>query len=158
MNQDEFYMSKALQLGREAMEANSGGPFGAIVVMGGKIVGVGKNMVTSSNDPTAHAEINAIRDACQKLGTFDLSGSTIYTSCEPCPMCLGAIYWARAERIVFSATREDATEIAGFDDAHFYGEVNASWQERVIKYAIISRTEGRRLFEEWRAGEDRMMY
>jgi tRNA(Arg) A34 adenosine deaminase TadA len=158
MNQDEYYMSKAVELGREAMRANSGGPFGAVVVMDDKIVGEGKNTVTSGNDPTAHAEINAIRNACDKLGTFDLSSSTIYTSCEPCPMCLGAIYWARVEKVVFSATREDAAEIAGFDDAHFYEEISASWEERAIKYAVISRKEGIRLFEEWRAREDKTMY
>ena len=110
------YLKKAINLATKGMEANGGGPFGAIIVdKNGKIVGQGHNKVTSTNDPTAHAEIVAIRNACENLNTFQLEGCTIYTSCEPCPMCLGAIYWARPDRIIFAAGREDAAKI-GFDD------------------------------------------
>ncbi|MGC2236356.1 MAG: nucleoside deaminase, partial [Pyrinomonadaceae bacterium] len=115
MEKDEYFMSRAITLAQNGMDSNAGGPFGAIVVRHGEIIGEGSNRVTSTNDPTAHAEITAIREACQKLGSFQLENCTIYTSCEPCPMCLGAIYWARPERVVFACTREDAAKI-GFDD------------------------------------------
>lgn len=139
------------------MNAKLGGPFGAIVVKDQKIVGHGQNQVTSSLDPTAHAEVNAIRDACQQLKTFELSGCTLYTSCEPCPMCLGAIYWARIDRIVFAATRHDAAS-ANFDDEWLYKEVALPWQERRLDCQQIGQPEAMELFDEWNAKSDKIRY
>src|SRR3954465_1934470 len=113
------YMARAIELARRGVEKNSGGPFGCVVVKGGEIVGEGNNRVTSTNDPTAHAEVVAIREACKSLNTFQLDGCSIYTSCEPCPMCLGAIYWARPAKVFFACTREDAAAV-GFDDQLIY--------------------------------------
>ena len=158
MRGDIYYMQKAIELGRTSMEHKNGGPFGAIVVKDGEIIGEGMNSVTNDNDPTAHAEVMAIRNACKKVGSYSLEGATLYTSCEPCPMCLGAIYWSRISRIVFAATREDATKVAGFDDDHFYDEMNSSWEDRKIEFQEISRKEGQRLFEEWRLKSDKRMY
>ena len=114
-DQDRKFMTRAIELAKNGVEANAGGPFGCVVVKNGEIVGEGNNRVTSTNDPTAHAEIIAIRNACKRLDSFQLDGCTIYTSCEPCPMCLGAIYWARPERVFYACTRRDAANI-GFDD------------------------------------------
>lgn len=158
MNTDDKFMQRAIELGRESMDQNTGGPFGAVIVFDNKIIGEGKNLVTSQNDPTAHAEINAIRDACKNQGSHSLDGAVLYTSCEPCPMCLGAIYWARIGTIVFAATREDATRIAGFDDDHFYEEINASWENRKKEYRQILRPEGRKLFKAWKQKSDKKMY
>jgi tRNA(Arg) A34 adenosine deaminase TadA len=158
MNTDDKFMFRAIELGMESMDQNTGGPFGAVIVLDNKIIGEGKNSVTSQNDPTAHAEINAIRDACKNLGSYSLQGTVLYTSCEPCPMCLGAIYWARIGRIVYAATREDATRIAGFDDEFFYDEMNMPGKDRKIEYLQILGTEGRRLFEAWRLKPDKDMY
>jgi tRNA(Arg) A34 adenosine deaminase TadA len=155
---DEYFLQKAIALGRQGLLANKGGPFGAIVVLDGEIIGRGQNEVTSGNDPTAHAEVNAIRRACQRQGTFHLPGSVLYTSCEPCPMCLGAIYWAHIERVVFSTTRYDASEIAGFDDAHFYSEVMAPWNRRKMQHTQLLHEEGLRLFREWTDKKDKTMY
>src|SRR6266850_2542492 len=119
----EKFMRAAIQLSLSKMRANCGGPFGAVVVRKGKIVGKGWNQVTSSNDPTAHAEVVAIRDACRQLGNYQLTDCDVYTSCEPCPMCLGALYWARPRRVVYASTRDEAAE-AGFDDAFIYLEIN----------------------------------
>src|SRR5579871_475778 len=120
---DIQYLQQAIDLAREGVEQARGGPFGCVIVRDGEVVGKGANGVTSTNDPTAHAEIVAIRDACQRLGTYQLSECTVYASCEPCPMCLGALYWARPKRVVFAATRHEAAE-AGFDDAFIYQEIN----------------------------------
>ena len=157
MSRDEFYIQKAIALGRASM-TNNGGPFGAIVVLNDEIIGEGQNAVTSKNDPTAHAEISAIRNACSNKKSYSLEGATLYTSCEPCPMCLGAIYWARISRIVYAATRDDATDIAGFDDDHFYEEMNSSWEGRKIASLEINREEGRQLFQEWKLKSDKRMY
>ncbi|MEQ9443629.1 MAG: nucleoside deaminase [Cyclobacteriaceae bacterium] len=154
---DAYFISVAIELAREGMQANLGGPFGAIVVRDQKIIGRGQNRVTSSHDPTAHAEVNAIRDACQQLDTFVLDGCTLYTSCEPCPMCLGAIYWARIARIVFAATREDAAR-GQFDDAWLYQEVMRPWEERDIEFLQLAQGEGAVVFDEWREKEDRVKY
>ena len=116
-SEDQKFMKIAIEIAKEGMLAGKGGPFGAIVVKNSKIIGRGNNCVTSTNDPTAHAEVNAIRDACKNISDFQLTNCTIYTSCEPCPMCLGAIYWARTDRIVYACTREDASKI-DFDDEH----------------------------------------
>ena len=154
--QDDFMMQE-IQLSADNMRANRGGPFGAIIVKDGKIVSTGGNEVTSANDPTAHAEIVAIRRACQKLNTFNLEGCTIYSSCEPCPMCLGAIYWARLDRLCFGGTREDATK-AGFDDSPIYDEVSKDWDKRSKKTCNCCRKAAQKVFEEWIAKPDKISY
>ncbi|MBX2844266.1 MAG: nucleoside deaminase [Flammeovirgaceae bacterium] len=151
------FMQIAIALAVEGVKAGVGGPFGAIVVKGGKIVGRGNNQVTSTNDPTAHAEVVAIRDACKNLGTFQLDGCTIYTSCEPCPMCLGAIYWARPDQLFYACTKEDASE-NGFDDSFIYKELELSWEERKIPTKQISRQEGLETFLTWRNNTDKKLY
>ena len=153
----EKMMRRAIELARDGMTANSGGPFGCVVARGDEIVGEGSNRVTSSNDPTAHAEVVAIRDACSRLGTFQLEGCTIYTSCEPCPMCLGAIYWARPDAIYFAGTREDAAE-AGFDDEHFYNELNKANVDRELPLKALLRDEARAVFQSWIEKPDKTEY
>lgn len=128
---------------------NGGGPFGAIVVRDGKIVGEGVNRVTRNNDPTAHAEVVAIRDACEKLGTFQLEGCAIYTSCEPCPMCLGAIYWARPAKVYFAASKEDAAE-AGFDDAFIYKELELPFSKRSLEIQQGCEQDKNSPFDLWK--------
>jgi tRNA(Arg) A34 adenosine deaminase TadA len=150
-------MRHAVRLSAERMREGAGGPFGAIIVKDGKIVAEGWNCVTSSNDPTAHAEVTAIRAGCAALGTFSLQGCDIYTSCEPCPMCLAAIYWARIDRIFFANTREDAASI-GFDDAHIYVEVCKPIDRRVIPTLQLSVPEAEAVFAEWRAKPDKIPY
>jgi tRNA(Arg) A34 adenosine deaminase TadA len=151
-------MERAIELGREGMQAMRGGPFGAVVVAGnGTIVGEGCNRVTSTNDPTAHAEVTAIRAACAALGTFLLDGCTLYTSCEPCPMCLAAAYWAHVERIVYGATRADAAA-AGFDDALIYEEIGCPPEGRRIPMLRLAGERGAALFDEWMALADRTAY
>ncbi len=150
-------MSRAISLAQNGMDSNAGGPFGAIVVRYGEIIGEGSNRVTSTNDPTAHAEITAIREACQKLGSFQLENCTIYTSCEPCPMCLGAIYWARPERVVFACTREDAAKI-GFDDQFIYEEIEKKIDEREMKIVNFMREEALKVFENWERKADKTEY
>ena len=151
------YLQRAVQLAIKGMRANRGGPFGCLVVKEEEIIGRGVNSVTSTNDPTAHAEIAAIRDACRHLGSFQLSGCTIYSSCEPCPMCLGAIYWARPEQLFYAATRQDAAA-AGFDDDMIYRELTLNPDERTIPMQRVSIPETDTLFEEWRKKEDKLPY
>ena len=158
MNSDDKFILRAIELGRLSIHRSTGGPFGAVVVLNDKIIGEGSNSVTSQNDPTAHAEINAIRNACLHLGSYSLEGAVLYTSCEPCPMCLGAIFWARISKVVFAATKGDASAIGGFDDDHFYEEINAPWEKRIIAHEEIMRAEGQKLFEEWKQNSDRIMY
>ncbi len=141
-------MQQAIQLSYQGMETGKGGPFGAVVVKNGMIVGMGHNQVTATNNPTAHAEVVAIRDACQHLGTFQLEGCELYTSCEPCPMCLGAIYWARPDRVYYANTRDDAAAI-GFDDAFIYDEIPRPLQERKIEMIQLGREEALKAFEKW---------
>ncbi|MEP7149132.1 MAG: nucleoside deaminase, partial [Acidobacteriota bacterium] len=129
MTPHETFMRRAIELAQKGADENLGGPFGCVVVKDGRIVGEGSNQVTSTNDPTAHAEIVAIRSACRELGSFQLDGCVIYTSCEPCPMCFGAIYWARPKGIFIAATREDAAA-AGFDDEVFYSELEKPNDQR----------------------------
>ena len=155
MNQD--FLREAIRLSLEKMEADEGGPFGAIIVRNGEIVGRGWNRVTSTNDPTAHAEIVAIRDACHRLGTFSLAGCEIYTSCEPCPMCFAAIYWSRLERIYYAATCEDATA-AGFDDAPFYRQLSLPPDSRSIQMVQALRQEACEAFTAWLRKVDRVAY
>ena len=154
---DQYFMRKAIELAKQGMEANAGGPFGAIVVKDDMIVGMGYNRVTSTNDPTAHAEVSAIRDACKNLNTHQLDDCVIYTSCEPCPMCLGAIYWARPRKVYFACTREDAAKI-GFDDQYIYDEMGKDLADRKIEIEGIDREEALKVFEAWVEKEDRREY
>jgi tRNA(Arg) A34 adenosine deaminase TadA len=154
---DVRFMRRAIELSRERMNANQGGPFGAVVVKDGAIVAEGWNQVTSANDPTAHAEVVAIREACRKLASFSLSGCEIYTSCEPCPMCLAAIYWARIDRIHYANARGDAARI-GFDDARVYDEVARPIASRTIPMARLLGEEAAAVFREWEAKPDKIEY
>jgi len=151
------FMREAIRLSREKMRRNEGGPFGAVVVHEGKIVGRGWNQVTRVNDPTAHAEVMAIRRACRKLGTFHLDGCHLYTSCEPCPMCLAAAYWARISRIFFAATRKDAAR-AGFDDEFLYREISRPRSRRSLPIEQLLRKEAVETLGEWTAKEDKVPY
>ncbi len=150
-------MMRAVGLAKAGVDANTGGPFGCVVVKDGKIVGEGSNAVTSTNDPTAHAEIVAIRDACRNLGTFQLDGCTIYTSCEPCPMCLGAIYWSRPAAIFYAGTQADAAA-AGFDDEQFYIEMALPNDERQLPMQSLLREEAQTVFRYWIEKPDRTEY
>jgi len=151
------YLREAIRLSIEKMAGNEGGPFGAVIVRNGEIVGRGWNRVTSTNDPTAHAEIVAIRDACSTLKTFSLEGCEIYSSCEPCPMCLAAIYWSRLDRIYYAATCDDA-EAAGFDDRNFYRELGKPAGERSIPMEQALRDEACVAFEVWMKKDNRIRY
>lgn len=153
---DEF-MAAAARLSRDMMQDGQGGPFGAVIVLEARVVGVGHNQVTSANDPTAHAEVVAIREACRKLATFDLSGAVIYASCEPCPMCLSAIYWARLSAVYYANTRSDAARI-GFDDAEIYDEVGKPIEARRLKMVRLPNAEAARAFDEWVKKEDKVRY
>jgi guanine deaminase len=154
---DKKFMMRAIELARSGMESNAGGPFGCVVVKDGEIVGEGNNCVTSTNDPTAHAEVVAIRNACANLGTFQLEACSIYTSCEPCPMCLGAIYWSRPAAIFYAGTREDATA-AGFDDEHFYSEIERPNAERQLAMVSLLREEAQKVFQAWTDKPDKTEY
>ncbi len=155
--QDKQFMQRAIELSRKGMESNEGGPFGAIVVKDGEIVGEGNNQVTSSNDPTAHAEVVAIRNACKNLNSFQLEGCIVYTSCEPCPMCLGAIYWARPDKIFYACSKKDAARI-GFDDDFIYQEINVEIENRSIETRQIMSEEANKVFEAWAAKADKVEY
>lgn len=154
---DKEYLRMAIALSKHGMQNNCGGPFGALIVKDGEIVGRGFNKVTSTNDPTAHAEVVAIRDACHYLNTFQLDGCVLYSSCEPCPMCLGAIYWARPDRLVFACTKEDAASI-GFDDAFIYEEINLKLEERKIKTENLLQNEGFETMKLWLNKNDKKEY
>ena len=149
MTREEKFMLEAIQLSNFGMSNNEGGPFGCIVVKGDEIVGRGNNKVSSTNDPTAHAEITAIRDACRNLGTFQLDDCEIYTSCEPCPMCLGAIYWARPKIVYYANNRQDAADI-GFDDSMIYDEMVVALENRRIPIRPIGRERALEVFEAWK--------
>lgn len=146
---DKQYLERAIELSSKGMKDGRGGPFGCVIVLNDKIVGEGCNMVTSSNDPTAHAEVVAIRDACKNLGTYQLTGCDIYSSCEPCPMCLGAIYWARPRRVVYANTRADAAAIE-FDDDLIYREINATMADRVIPFEHYPHPLAKEVFDAWK--------
>lgn len=150
-------MSKAIAMSIENVTYGRGGPFAALVVKGGEIVGSGVNQVTTSNDPTAHAEIVAIRQACRKLNTFQLNGCDIYTTCEPCPMCLGAIYWARPARVFFANTRDDAKRI-GFDDEFIYEQIAKPIEKRSIAMIPLMRAEALEAFRIWEEKPDKTVY
>ena len=150
------FMKRAIELSIESVK-NGGGPFGAVIVKDGKIVSEASNSVTKNNDPTAHAEVNAIRLAAKKLNTFNLSGCEIYTSCEPCPMCLGAIYWARLDAIYFANNKNDAKNI-GFDDSFIYEEINKPYKKRKIKTIQMMREEALEAFKLWHETDNKIEY
>lgn len=154
---DTRLVREAIRLSRVRMLQGRGGPFGAVVARDGRIVARGWNAVTSTNDPTAHAEVMAIRRACRALGTFSLAGCVLYASCEPCPMCLAAAYWARVDRLVHAATREDAAR-AGFDDALIYRELPLAPEARALPTDRLLRGEAAAVFAEWLARDDRVPY
>lgn len=153
---DREIMQRAIDLAAESVK-NGGGPFGAVVVKDGKVIAESANSVTPDNDPTAHAEVNAIRLACKKLGTFMLDGCEIYASCEPCPMCLGAIYWAHIKTIYYAGTRSDAAK-AGFDDDFIYREININPEKRSVPAFNFMPNEGAAVFKLWLDKEDRTNY
>jgi tRNA(Arg) A34 adenosine deaminase TadA len=157
MTREKKFMQEAIALSKQSLTNDTGGPFGCVIVKDNVIVGRGNNQVTATNDPTAHAEIMAIRDACKNLNSFQLEGCEIYTSCEPCPMCLGAIYWARPAVIYYGNTRSDAKEI-GFDDSMIYDEVKAPIAERIIPAINLEREEANKIFEDWVEKEDKKIY
>ncbi len=156
MKEDQF-MQLAIDLATHNVESGKGGPFGAIIVKDGAIISKACNSVTSTNDPTAHAEVNAIREACNKLHTFDLAGCELYTSCEPCPMCLAAIYWARIDKVYVSANQHDAAE-AGFDDAFLYTEFALPKEKRSIQPITLLAKLGKAPFKAWIAKENKIPY
>ena len=151
------FMLEAIRLSRDRMRRGAGGPFGAVVVRDGKIIARGWNRVTSANDPTAHAEVIAIRAACRKLQSFHLDDCELYTSCEPCPMCLGALYWARPDRIYYANTRADAKAI-GFDDAFIYDELVLPIERRAIPMDQLMRDEALATFDSWKHKTDKTHY
>jgi guanine deaminase len=155
--QDLEFMQIAIVLAAENMRAKEGGPFGAVIVRGGEIIARGGNQVTSANDPTAHAEITAIRIASKSVQSFQLRGCVLYSSCEPCPMCLGAAYWARLDRIVFAATRADAKK-AGFDDAEIYDELSRPPSARKVPMQEVMRAQAVEVFAEWMRMRDKTSY
>lgn len=155
MEKNDF-MKIAIDLATDNVR-NGGGPFGAVIVRNGEIVATGVNRVTSKNDPTAHAEVTAIRSACEKLSTFDLEGFEIYSSCEPCPMCLGAIYWAHLSHLYFAGTQHDAAKV-GFDDAFIYDELEKDIQHRHLPTVHVNHTESLAPFNEWSKKSDKIEY
>ncbi|MGA8492952.1 MAG: nucleoside deaminase [Terriglobales bacterium] len=154
---DNPFMARAIQLSIENVRSGRGGPFGAVITKDGVVVGEATNQVTSTNDPTAHAEVLAIREACKKFGVFDLHGCEIYTSCEPCPMCLGAIYWARIARVYFANDAADASRI-GFDDSLIYRELAMSHSQRKIPMIQMMCKQGLVAFREWENKPDKIAY
>jgi len=154
---DRKFLQQAIELARQGIEEGVGGPFGCIIVRDGEVVGKGSNLVTSTNDPTAHAEVVAIRDACRHLGNYQLTDCDVYASCEPCPMCLGALYWARPRRVIYASTRDEAAE-AGFDDAFIYLEINVAAGERKIPFDHQSLEEAAALFGLWKEKGNKKLY
>ena len=154
---DQDFMQRAIDIARAGMQRKAGGPFGAVVVKDGVIVGEGSNCVTSKNDPTAHAEIQAIRYACEKLGTFSLDGATLYTTCEPCPMCYAAIFWARVAKVIYASDQKGAAR-AGFDDKVLWDDVARPWEQRQLVSQKVPDAEANALFDEWLAMGDKTPY
>lgn len=154
---DIGFMREAIRMSEENVRSGSGGPFGVVIVKDGRIIATGVNTVTSTNDPTAHAEVNAIREACRVLGSFQLDGCDVYSSCEPCPMCLGAIYWARPARLFFANGRRDAARIL-FDDAFIYEELSRTFESRSLPTHQILAEEAARAFELWMRSPYRKAY
>jgi tRNA(Arg) A34 adenosine deaminase TadA len=151
------YLERAIEIARTSMQENKGGPFGCVIVKDDEIIGEGYNMVTTDNDPTAHAEIVAIRNACKKLNTFQLTGCDIYASCEPCPMCLGAIYWARVSKVIYANTRHDAAAVE-FDDDFIYKEISADINKRRIPFIHYPHPKAKEVFDDWMANQHKMKY
>ena len=156
LEREKRFMQKAIDLSIENVK-NNGGPFGAVITRGDEIVATGVNRVTSHNDPTAHAEVNAIPEACRVLGTFDLSGCEIYSSCEPCPMCLGAIYWAHLDKLYYGNTKEDARRI-GFDDEFIYKELDLAPSKRKLPSEEMMHQEALKGFEAWEDNDQKIKY
>ncbi|SNR98638.1 tRNA(Arg) A34 adenosine deaminase TadA [Belliella buryatensis] len=154
---EKSFMKMAIELSQSGMDAGKGGPFGCIVVKDDEVIGMGSNSVSSTNDPTAHAEVVAIRDACQNLKNFQLDGCEIYTSCEPCPMCLGAIYWARPARVFYANTKRDAAN-AGFDDQFIYEELDLPLNERSIPFEQLLNNDAKVVFDNWKKKENKTLY
>ena len=150
-------MEQAIEMAVDNVRAGRGGPFAALVVRDGKVIARGTNQVTSTNDPTAHAEIRAIRTACSRLDTFELDDCVLYSTCEPCPMCLGAIYWARLESVVYASTHQEASA-AGFDDTFIYEELSRPVEQRELPMRRLMSREAQRVFDAWRKYEDRVEY
>ncbi|MFK3960081.1 nucleoside deaminase [Pseudalkalibacillus hwajinpoensis] len=154
---EKDWLTHAIQLASKSVTEHNGGPFGAIVVKDDVVIGEGFNQVTTDHDPTAHAEVVAIRNACQKLGTHQLEGCVVYASCEPCPMCLGAIYWSRPDRVYFAASRHEAAD-AGFDDAVIYNEIEKNPEQRTIPFHHIEMDEKNDPFHNWEKHKNRINY
>ena len=157
MKEEKQHMTEAIELAFSNVKENKGGPFGAVVVKDGKIIGKGANLVTDTNDPTAHAEIVAIREAAKNIGSFELQGCEIYASCEPCPMCLGAIYWARIDKLYYAATKDDAAK-AGFDDSFIYKEFSLPKDQRSISSLQLMRDGAIKVFDAWSGNGDKTPY
>ena len=157
MKTHKAFMSEAVKAALKGMNNNEGGPFGCIVVKDGEIIGRGNNKVTSTNDPTAHAEVTAIRDACKNIGSFQLDGCIVYTSCEPCPMCLGAIYWARPDKVYYGSNQVDAANI-GFDDEFIYKEIPLPYEKRSIPFEQVGREVALEPFQKWSEKQDKIDY
>jgi guanine deaminase len=157
MEPQSKFMKMAIDLARRGMNSGAGGPFGCVIVRNGEVIASGFNSVTSTNDPTAHAEVVAIREACKISGSYQLTGCELYTSCEPCPMCLGAIYWARPDKVFFAAARHDAAA-AGFDDHFIYDELNTPLAQRKISMVGLERDTALKLFEEWNSKVEKKRY
>lgn len=151
------FIERAIELSREGMQSGKGGPFGCVIVKDGKIVGEGCNQVAATNDPTAHAEVVAIRNACKTLNSFQLTGCDVYASCEPCPMCLGAIYWARPKRVIYANTKKDAAAI-NFDDQFIYDEIERTNEKRAIVFIHHPHQKAIEVFEEWKKMENKIEY
>lgn len=157
LSDHDMFMDQAIETAIQGVLNNEGGPFGCIIIKDGKIIGRGNNKVTSTNDPTAHAEVIAIREACKTLNSFQLNDCIIYTSCEPCPMCLGAIYWARPEKVYYGCSKTDAAKI-GFDDKFIYKELDMEPAKRKIPFEQTKRKSAMKAFKAWEEKEDKIEY
>jgi guanine deaminase len=157
LSEHQKFMKMAIDLSREGMSSGVGGPFGCVIVKNGEVIGKGSNAVSSTKDPTAHAEVVAIRDACKNLGHFQLDDCVLYTSCEPCPMCLGAIYWARPAKVYYANTKVDAARI-DFDDQFIYEELELPFDKRKIPFEQLMNEEAWEVFEEWKCKSDKTLY
>lgn len=156
-DRDRFFMQRAIDMALKGMSTNAGGPFGCVIVKDDEIIAEGHNKVTSTNDPTAHAEVVAIREACKKLNSFQLDDCMLYTSCEPCPMCFGAIYWARPKMVYFASDKADAAKI-DFDDQFIYEELEKDFEDRSIKFVRLMRKEAQPVFDQWARKVDKTKY
>jgi len=154
---EQQFLDRAIELSRQGMQSGKGGPFGCVIVKNGKIIGEGYNQVATTNDPTAHAEVVAIRNACSILNSFQLTDCDIYASCEPCPMCLGAIYWARPKRVIYANTKQDAAAI-NFDDQFIYDEIEKPGSQKAIEFIHCPDTKAIDVFREWTNMENKILY